>query len=979
MKSILLQERMALAISAALAFLANLLSLVPYYAVYRVAILVNDGRLSHAALWTFITLAFAAILGRATLSAASTSLSHRAAYRALHDLRLVLIERLDGVSLGFFAKRSTAELKKIISEDVEQVEEVLAHAVPDIVSAIAVPLTAGLFLAFFDWRLALAALAMFPLIVGLYPLSLVMARNEVAGYFAGSVALRAAVVEFLRGMKVIRSFVGGQGAFRRLDEAISGMADATYRMSVAAALPSALMMAALRANVLVVLPTGGLLYLSGGIDLPTLILFLLLGLGVNASVYKLLYTAGSFAMRMQTAGANIRSILDAEQMEVQGSGVEIPTRHDIAFDNVSFAYGENGRGVRGADFRVDAGELVAIVGPSGSGKTTLAYLAGRFWDVDRGAVAVGGVDIRRIDRQSLSAMTSFILQDAYLLNDTIAGNIRAGRPEASDAEVEEAARRALVLDFALELERGLDTPVGEGGRLLSGGQRQRVAIARAILRAAPVVIMDEATSALDPDSEAEVLAALRELSKGRTVIAIAHRVDTIRHADRILFMREGEIVASGRHETLLKESPDYARLYEQYAAADGWSLAKGCAAGSPEIAAEAEQKPFEDTAQPALDIPEEGGTLRTALALAGPMRRELFGRALPLLVLEALMMGAPVIAVLMLMLDVISGELTQQRIWLYAAVVLGLFTLQVLCNLVANRSLWKVQTGVVAALQRRLSDHLAHIPLGQLTRRDTGALETLLTQHTTELNYVTPAMQLVRSLVAPVISLILMALLDWRMALAIVATVPVFMLVVAWSDRVAVGVWQRMVLAREELSARIMDYLQSIPTFRSLGLEGRVSAPLRESLAGHRDISLSTVTRVAPTVGLGQAVLEAGFCVLLGVGGTLAISGRIDSAVLLVFMVIGLFFYGPLGDAFELTFYRRQQERAFARIREILAMERLSEPHAVGKPHDTGIEFERVSFSYDRALPALRLASFVLPAGGLYAWWGHRGRESPRC
>ncbi|WP_273727512.1 ABC transporter ATP-binding protein [Brucella gallinifaecis] len=971
MRAIIGHHTVKLVASAILAIAGTACGFVPFLCVYWIAQSAGGGRLDQDTLLINAGIAFAAIVGKVGLNIISSALSHRAAYHILYDTRRALIRKIDTVPLGFFSSNSVAGLKKTINEDVEQIEEALAHAIPDVASAIAVPLAVGALLAFIDWRLALAALAMYPLLILIYPLSLKMAKAEMAGYFGALVALRASALEFLQGMKVIRTFVAVDTAFSKLDSAITGMAEATWKMSTAAAVPSAFMMVGLRANILILLPVGGLLVTTGQITGNQFVLFLLLGMGVNASVFKLLYTAGSFSMRMRYAGKNIRDILSTESLK-QPAEPKYPQQHDIVFDNVTFAY-EGGRGINNVSFTAPAGSYTAIVGPSGGGKTTIARLIGRLWDINDGAVRIGGIDVRDIPTDVLISQISYIMQDAWLLNASIRENIHSARPDASNAEIEEAARKARVLDFSDALSGGLDTQVGEGGKLLSGGQRQRVAIARAILRASPIVIMDEGTSALDPDNEMQILEALEELSKGRTVISIAHRLNTIRGADNILYVEDGGISGQGPHEALIKSSPAYAGLCAKYAAIGGWKLQNSTDfALLPTPAAPPSDGSVTDEAIVEEKLDAGRNAIAMALDLAGPMRSTLLGRALPLLFLESMMMGAPVIATLLVLLDINANTLTVDKVWAYVWIVALFFCAQILCHIIASRVLWRVQTGAVAALQRRLAKHLRRVPLGVLQERDTGVLETLLTQHTTELNYVTPSLQLIRAVVSPLLSIAFMFYFDWRLALCVVATVPVFLLVILACDRISHQVWLDMFASRESLNSRIIDYLQGIPTLRSLGIAGSESRELMRALANHRDISLATVTRVSPAVALGLSVLDAGFCTILVGGGLLVISGSLAFPVYLVFLIAGLVFYGPIGDAFELVFYRRQQERSMIRIADILNLPVLAEKQAPRQLQNYDIRFENVSFAYGKR-QALTNVNLEIRAGEFAAFAGPSG------
>lgn len=970
MREFLRPGRFLLAASALLSVLGTAAGLVPFLIVYLIAGSAIDGQLSKEAVIRFSLIAFGGIAAKVVLTTLASALSHRAAYDALYRIRDALVVKLGRTAIGYFSGKPVGELKKVINEDVEQLEEVLAHAIPDICASVAVPVSCAVALSFIDWRLALVSVVMFPLLVVIYPVTLASTKTMSDRYYTALGALRNATIEFLQGMKVIRAFLAANHVPGKFNAAIDELAHATRTMSNAALFPGALMMVGLRANIILLLPVGGSFFVAGTIDANTFVLFLLMGMGVNASAYKLLMTAGTFGMRVATAGKQIAAVLDAPEPERPDKAIQ-PKQFGVTFKNVSFEY-EDGKGVQNVSFSAPEGSFTGIVGPSGAGKTTLARLVGRFWDVQDGSVEIGGVDLRKTDPERLMNDVSFILQDAWLFNTSIRENIRIGRPEAPEAAVQRAAEQAFVTNFADEMPEGLDSPVGEGGRRLSGGQRQRVAIARAILRDSPILVMDEATSSLDPDTEDLVLGALEELAKGRTVIAIAHRLDTIRSADNILYMEEGRVVAQGRHADLLVGSENYARLCECYEASGGWRLEKSEA--PLHLRADQAVPPQEASSekQESWSVPTGGGAIRLFFALLGPNRKTYLRGALPLLFLEGVFMGAPVVATMLALLDLYADRLTMERVWLYTAFVCAAFLLQGLFNILGNRVLWTVQTRTAARLQHRLGQHLRRTPLGILKNRDTGALEALITQHVPELNFVTPTTQIMRAVVAPGVSFALMLYLDWRLALSVVATVPVFLLVVAQSDRIYNGVWQAMVASRERISARVLEFLQGVPTLRSLGLGARQMKGLDAALAHHRDVSLSTITRTSLTLTAGLSVLDLSFCVILLVGGFLVVDGSLSLPVYLIFLVVGLVFYGPIGDAFELAAYRRQQERSMQRVAEILALPVLPEPPAKEVPAGMDVQFDDVGFSYGET-PALRNVSIELPAGGLYAFVGHSG------
>lgn len=336
------------------------------------------------------------------------------------------------------------------------------------------------------------------------------------------------------------------------------------------------------------------------------------------------------------------------------------------------------------------------------------------------------------------------------------------------------------------------------------------------------------------------------------------------------------------------------------------------------------------------------------------------------------MLGAPVIATYLTLEGVLSGQLTMQAALLYSGLTALCLILQALTNVSSHRILWQVQTRAVAALQHRLGRHLRRIPLGTLQSRDTGVFETLITQHAAELNFVTPPAQAIRILVAPLISLIMLTWIDWRLALMTFATLPAFALAVVWSERIVRAVASQLVVSQEQLSSRILDYVQGMPTLRSLGLGGQGFASLSQALEHHRRVSHETVTRVTPPVAIGWSVLDLGFCVLLAGGGLLTASGDLAPQTYLLFLVIGLVLYGPIADAFDLAAYRRLLERTMQRVRAALDLPVLPESPHPARPRSLDIRFEKVSFNYD-GIPALRGIDLHFRAGLMHAITGPSG------
>lgn len=512
--------------------------------------------------WPWLTAFGAAVAAYAVLRFAADLSGFLAATRLLHGMYHRLGDHLARLPLGWYGGGRVGEVSVLASRGVLQAMSVIAHMLAPFVSACVTPLTiVGVMLAF-DWRMGLAALAAVPVVAVVQVWTgRSMAAADEEQHARGHEAT-GRVIEYLQAQPVLRA--GGRTAerFRLLDDSLDGLRRASRR-SVLAALPGTLGLGlAVQAVFTGMLVLGAYLALGGRIGAAEVLALLVLAARCADPLLSLSEVGG----RLRAARAELvrlDAILSTEPLPEPREPVR-PARHDLEFDSVTFRHG--GRTVLGGlSLTVPEGRRLAVVGPSGAGKSTLLQLLARFYDVDAGAVRMGGVDVREISTGVLMEQIAVVFQDVYLFDGTIEENVRLGRPGASDAEVRAAAAAARLDEVVERLPEGWATGVGEGGALLSGGERQRVSIARALLKDAPVVLLDEVTSALDPVNEAAVHEGIERLMAGRTVVMVAHRLRTVRRADRIAFLDGGRIVEEGGHAELLRRGGRYA---------DFWSAAE---------------------------------------------------------------------------------------------------------------------------------------------------------------------------------------------------------------------------------------------------------------------------------------------------------------------------------------------------------------------------------------------------------------------
>ncbi len=484
--------------------------------------------------------------------------------------RLDIAEHLRLIPLSFFGKRDIADLTSVIMKDAADQERLFSHVMPQLFGTVISTLVFAAMLSVYNWKLALAALWPIPVtIIGL----LLTARfqNKYShNRNTASLTLNDELQEFIECQKELRSLNGVDEYQEKIKKSIKRYEQLKFKAETAMGIPVVSAQSFLRLGIASTILVGVSLLTTHEIDLLVFICFMLVITRIYDPVSLVLQSTAEL-IDMRLSLNRMRAI---EEEKIQTGAKEFsPENHDLVFNDVHFSY-ENGiKVLNGVSFVAKSGEVTALVGPSGSGKSTAAKLAARFWDTDKGTVAVGGIDISTIDPETLLTDYSEVFQDVILFDGTIKENIRLGKKDASDEEVYRAAQAANCDEFVLKYENGYDTIIGENGSKLSGGERQRISIARAILKDAPIVLLDEATASLDVENETKVQAALSKLLKGKTVLVIAHRMRTVDNADKIIVFDQGRVVEQGSPQKLKNDiTSRYHNMYELQMGSSKWAI-----------------------------------------------------------------------------------------------------------------------------------------------------------------------------------------------------------------------------------------------------------------------------------------------------------------------------------------------------------------------------------------------------------------------
>lgn len=924
--------------------------------------------------------------------------SHLAAFRVESNIRKSAMRRIVGMPLGFFDSNTTGRIRKIIDDNASITHSFLAHQLPDMAGTALVPLLAVVLIAAFDWRLGLACLVPVFTAMGIMAYTMnTRGREFMRQYMNLLEQMNTEAVEYVRGIPVVKVFQQTVYSFKNFYRTIMQYNHTATRYTRLWERPMTLYTVIINSFAYFLVPVAVILTGMGegvGTVLVNLILFVLVTPVFSECVMKSMYIGQAFA-QADEAVSRLDGLTDYPTLKETAEPVQ-PATYGITFSNVTFAYpGTDTDVLKNVTFTVQQGKRVALVGASGSGKTTIARLVPRFYDVDGGSVRIGGVDVRDISHKELMRTVSFVFQNPQLIKTTILENIVYGRPEATMEEVNRAVDMAQCREIIDRLPDGLNTVIGTEGTYLSGGERQRIALARAFLKDAPVIVLDEATAFADPENEHLMQAALRELTRGKTVITIAHRLTSVADADEILVIDNGRIAERGTHDTLLGMKGIYYNRWNEYCRAVNWTIekhrqpakdGKQASTSTAERAQETTSQTANSSAYTAKETSSflrerSGGAfsfLRRRFALSEKGARD-FCRGVAWTTVFDIVLMLPAVFVFVFLDDTLRPLLggtpsTGHGLAYYALLALAFMAVMYVVGVFQYRSTYTSVYDESATRRISLAEKLRRLPLAFFGEKNLSDLTATIMDDCTDLEHTFShsVPQLFASLASIALIAVGMAFYCWQLAAALFWVVPVAMGILLLSNRSMRRSNTVNYKNKRAVTEVIQEGLDTIQEIKSYGQESRYTAKLDLAVDYYERVMTRGELMLGVLVNGSQSILKLGLATVVIAGAGLVAAGTVDVFTFLVFLVIGSRVYSPINEVLNniaaLSYLK-------IRINRMNEMERMpvQEGSDVRINCNYDICFDNVNFSYETGKKVLNDVSFTARQGEITALIGPSG------
>jgi len=913
----------------------------------------------------------------------SLGFSHISAYVVLYNIRVRIAEHIGFLPLGYLSTTTTGAISKTLEQNVERIELFIAHTIPDIVKVVATVIFSIIIFFRFNVILTFVCLFVFVLAVICQFASMFSKRSMELQkeYFDICDKISGSVVQFIYGIPVIKIFGKDVFSFRKLADDLNKYRENAINCCNVYRTGMCYFVALLESFATFIIPVGALLLSRNEKNLALAldyIFFIIMGPSFSTPLYNLLQMVINLES-IKEGNNRIDAILN-EDIIPQPVKSKIPTKYNVTFKNVTFNYKETKKSKSGdkdvlsnVSFEAENGKITALVGPSGSGKSTIGSLIPRFWDVDEGEICIGGINVKDIKYNDLMNIISFVFQDTFLFNDTIFNNISIGRTNATKDEVIAAAKAAQCHEFIQNLPQKYDTLIGsnndKNGVLLSGGEQQRVCIARAILKKSPILVLDEATAFSDPENEYNIQLALKELIKDKTVIVIAHNLNTIKSADNILVINEGKIVEQGKHDQLLSHQGLYSHMWNAYISSSKWFISNK--KESDEVVPPLK---ISDNHSENVAIATESKDKYLALRSRKVTKRKENILSEHLSIIYNITCGHPenlykaifytfianlikllpfglTIVVVQTVFDAFDGSgkpLNFTKIWIISAILFVYIYVMYLAQVPAFNHSYYEAYKTSSSGRMELVEHVRRLPLGTIYSKDPGEIVSILINDFSSIetcsSHYLP--QLIGASVMPIITFVVLLFIDWRLDLATFLPLPIGLMILILATSYQNMLSSRQLKSRVEAGNSFHEYMRGIRCIKAYNLIGDKFDRLEKSFHKLMIDSIKLEFGLGPVVSLSTTIAHSGIFFLLLIGVYLLKNGDIKVSTFVTFVVIGSRVYDPLVKALVSIAEVRYFNVAGKRIQKFLALEIQEGTTDVHYTPNKDIIFEHVDFKY---------------------------------
>jgi len=980
--------------------ISSIFSLVPYISVYKILEVLlknyvfysNNTRdaigteqdnqiITH---WGFI--AIGSYIISVIFLGGALGLSHIAAFETLYNIRVHISEHIGFLPLGYLSKTTTGSIGKTLEQNVENIELFIAHTIPDIVKVGATVIFAvGVFM---HYNVILTVICLVTFIISVvFQFSSMFdqeSMEQYKKYYDLTEKISGTVVQFVYGIPVVKIFGKTAFSFHKLVEEIENGRDVSIKICNICRKGFCLFLALIESFAVFVIPVGLFLLSRNEKDLALAldyVFFIIMSPGLATPLYNLLMLVSNL-QTINEGNKRIDKILN-EDIIKEPEHPKVPTKFNVTFKNVVFNYEESENSkttenvLNDVSFEAENGKITALVGPSGSGKSTIGSLIPRFWDIEKGEICIGDINVKDITYNNLMNIISFVFQDTFLFNDTVYNNISIGRPNATKEEVIAAAKAAQCHEFINNLPHKYDTMIGSAedkeGVLLSGGEQQRVCIARAILKNSPILVLDEATAYSDPENEYNIQLALKELIKNKTVIVIAHNLNTIKSADNIIVVKEGRIEEQGKHDQLLKRNGLYSSMWNAYINSSKWFISNKKYEAQADIAQSIDMHLDNEDSESnheVVDIIEEKKTQVTKKKLrrkegmfsdnfnilynitCGHPKR--IYSAILFTVLANFVNMIPfglTITVVQTVFESFDGSgnpLNTTKIWIISGILLAFIFIIYAAQVPAYNHCYNEAYKASVSGRMELAEHIRRLPLGTIYSKDPGEMVSLLMNDflliETCSSHQLP--QLFGAMVLPVVAFIFLLFIDWRLDLAAFLPFPIGLLVLLLATSLQNKLSLKQLLAKVEAGNSFQEYMKGIRCIKAYNLVGSKFDRLEKAFRKLMMESIKIEVILGPIVCLTATITHCGIVFMIIVGAYLLKNNEIQVATFVMFVIVGSRVFDPLVKAIGSIAEIRYSTIAGKRIQEFLDLPIMEGTTDVNYGPKKDIVFKNVDFKY---------------------------------